>query len=135
MCMIDGADYTAHVLSEGRPRAKVAHRCSECGRTIGPGETYLRETFVDEDRKMVTHKTCAHCEVARNWLSAQCGGWCYGGVEEDVREHCFDHAGYTMGLYRIAVGMGWKWRTPRGRLLPVPALPATGHEIAAARRA
>lgn len=133
MCMIDDADYTVDVLAKTRPRAKRPHTCAECRRTIDPGETYLRETFLNEDREMVTHKTCAHCEVARNWLSAQCGGWCYGGVEEDVREHCFGH-GYTMGLYRIAVGMDWKWRTPRGRLLPVPAVPPTGHEIAAAAR-
>ncbi|MBP9034977.1 MAG: hypothetical protein KBG29_13840 [Pseudomonadales bacterium] len=134
MCMIDDADYTVDVLAKTRPRAKRPHTCAECRRTIDPGETYLRETFLGEDREMVTHKTCAHCEVARNWLSAQCGGWCYGGVEEDVREHCFGH-GYGMDLYRLAVGMAWRWRTPRGRLLPVPALPATGHEIAAARRA
>ncbi len=121
MCMMDDADGMVNVLSEARPLAKREHRCSECGRTIGPGEQYLREAF-RWDGEFQSHKTCKHCEVARNWLSAECGGWCYGGVEEDVREHCFGH-GYGMDLYRLAVGMAWRWRTPRGRLLPVPADP------------
>jgi hypothetical protein len=117
--------------ADARPVAKAAHRCAECGRVIEPGERYLRERYV-WDGKFTVHKTCAHCEVARDWLAQECGGWLYGGVEEDIREHCFGY-GYGMDLYRLAVGIAWKWRTPRGRLLPVPAVPQTGHEIAAAR--
>lgn len=132
MCMLDDADGRVNVLSEARPLAKREHRCDECGRTIAPGEPYLREAF-RWDGQFKSHKTCKHCEIARDWLARQCGGWLYGCVEEDIREHCFGH-GYGMGLYRLAVGMAWKWRTPRGRLLPVPAVPPTGHEIAAAAR-
>lgn len=133
MCMLDHADGQVTPLGDPeRPVAKAAHRCAECRRVIEPGERYLRERYM-WDGEFTLHKTCAHCEVARDWLWKECGGWLYGGIEEDIREHCFGH-GYGMGLYRLAVGMAWKWRTPRGRLLPVPAVPPTGHEIAAAAR-
>ena len=119
MCMIDDADYTVDVLAETRPRAKVAHRCAECRREIAPGETYLRETFLDEDREMVTHKTCAHCQIVREWLLRECGGWLYSGIAEDIG----DHAGYGMPVARLVVGINRQWYRIDGSLMPVPTLP------------
>lgn len=133
MCLVDESDGPVITIgADERPRAKRQHRCSECRRTIDPGERYLRERYV-ADGVFRVHKTCAHCEVARAWLQDECGGWLYGGVEEDIRQHCEDGSGYSMSLYRIAVGMDWRWHTPRGRLLPIPRMPRTGHEIAAQR--
>lgn len=125
MCMIDNGDGVVTMLSEANPRARIAHRCKECGRTIEPGEQYHADRFI-WDGKLHNHKTCAHCMVARGWLWNECGGWLYGAVEEDIREHAYE--GYPMDVRRLAIGMQWKWRTPSGRLLPVPAVPLTTHE-------
>ena len=120
MCMIEDSDGPVVLLSESQPVARTRHQCSECRRVIDPGERYLRE-FCLFDGRVTTHKTCAQCQVARNCLSDNCGGWCYGAVEEDIREHA--HEGYPMYVARLAIGMQWMWRTPRGKLMPVPKLP------------
>lgn len=124
--MLDYADGQVTMLSEANPTARKAHKCRECGRVIEPGERYHVDRFLWEG-KLDTFKVCAHCMVARQWLSDECGGWLFGDVEEDIREHA--HSGnYPMGVHRLAVGMAWKWRTPSGKLLPVPKVPQTTHE-------
>ena len=126
MCMFNDGDGAVTMLSEADPVARKDHKCRECGRVIERGERYHVDRFVWEG-KLDAHKTCAHCMVAREWLRQECGGYLFGGVEEDIREHA--HNGdYPMGVYRLAVGMAWKWRTPRGRMLPLPAVPMTTHE-------
>lgn len=125
MCMIDDAE-RVRLLNSKEQTARVEHRCSECRRGIAPSERYLREAYVF-DRELHAHKTCAHCRVVRDWLSAECGGWAYGCLEEDLRDHC-DYARYPMSVYRMAVGMAWRWRTPSGRMLPVPQLPSENEE-------
>lgn len=126
MCMLDYADGQVTMLSEATPKARKAHKCRECARVIEPGERYHVDRYIWEGR-LETHRTCAHCMVARQWLGAECGGWLFGDVEEDIREHA--HNGrYPMGVHRLAVGMAWKWRTPSGKLLPVPKMPQTTHE-------
>jgi len=50
-------------LTESHPRARKAHDCSACHRTIGRGETYLRQVNVDGD--MWVWKECAHCQACR----------------------------------------------------------------------
>jgi hypothetical protein len=123
--MIDGGD--GMVTPIGDPTDYVArkeHKCNECLRKIQPGEKYTRERFVWEG-KAQTHKTCAHCMMARGWLHHNCGGWLYGAVEEDIREHAYEnYGGYVK---RLAVGMRWKWRAPSGRMLPVPVRAAEGN--------
>ena len=125
MCMIDDGDGYVTMLSQADPVARKAHQCKECWREIAPGERYRVERFVFEGA-MSVHKVCTHCQVGREWLSAECGGWTYGGIAEDIREHTFN-GHYEMGVHRLAVGMAWKWRTPSGRMLPVPTMPATSH--------
>ena len=126
MCMIDNGDGQVTMLSQADPVARKAHKCKECGREIALGERYHVDRFIWEG-KLETHKVCAHCMVAREWLSDECGGWLFGAVEEDIREHA--HSGdYPMGVHRLAVGMAWKWRTPTGKLLPIPKVPQTTHE-------
>lgn len=131
MCMIDDSDGSVTVLSASDPIANKQHRCMECFRDISPGEQYHVDRYVF-DGEFHNHKTCAHCMVAREWLQAECGGWLYDGVEEDVRDHVTSGYAYPVGVYRLAVGMARKWRTPRGKLLPIPTLPQTTHARVAA---
>jgi hypothetical protein len=126
MCMIDDCDERSTVLGESHPVARKKHKCGECRRVIEPGERYLAESLLFEG-EVSTHKTCAHCEVARDWLARECGGWIYSGVAEDIREHVTSGY-YGMAVARMAVGMSWKWRGKNGELFPVPSLPKTTHE-------
>lgn len=126
MCMIDDSDGAVTMIREATHVARKAHKCRECFREIQPGETYRAE-FYTCDGARTLHKTCAHCMVARQWLLDECGGFLFGGVEEDLREHCHNGV-YPMSVHRLAVGIAWRWRTPSGRLLPVPSVPPTTHE-------
>ena len=128
MCMLDDGDGQVTMLSEANHVARKAHKCRECARTIEPGERYHVDRFIWEG-KLDTHKVCAHCMVARNWLSNECGGWLFGCIEEDIREHA-RNGDYPMGVHRLAVGMAWKWRAPSGKMLPIPKAPPTTHERA-----
>lgn len=116
--MIDDAE-RATILSERIHCARKLHSCGECGRTIEAGERYHVDRYVIEGCAQ-THKTCGHCLVARQWLNDHCGGWCYGGVHEDIIEHA--EAYRSLPLYRIAVGMRRKWRRTDGGRMPVPRL-------------
>lgn len=133
MCMFDSHDDgCVTMLTTSTPKARKAHRCAECGREIAAGEQYRSERFVF-DGSLSVHKTCSHCMVARDWLQAQCGGFIFGAVEDDLREHAleggiFGPRGYGLRLGRMAVGMRAKWRNSRG-LLPVPAMPITAHDL------
>ena len=52
------------LIDEQRPTARVVHQCGGCGRTIHPGERYLRQRIVDVGDAW-TWKECAHCEAVR----------------------------------------------------------------------
>lgn len=132
MCMIDDADGNVTNLGPGRyVTARSTHKCAECARRIDPGEQYHRETFVFDGR-FTLHKTCAHCMVVRQWLQDECGGWCYGSVEEDAADHS---SAYGVDLARAVIGMRWRWRGRSGRLMPVPKPIKTSHELRAMREA
>lgn len=134
MCMIDESDGVVTILgTPGWIKAKKGHKCRECWRVIDKGERYHREVYVF-DGVFTTHRTCEHCMVVRGFLRDECGGFLYGGVEEDAREHCFERQ-YGMDLARAVVGMQWKWRTKAGRLLPVPKPIRTTDEILSGRDA
>lgn len=122
--MIDDSDGCVTLLGTAHHVARKPHKCSECYRMIEPGERYLRERHVFE-REASTHRTCSHCQIVRQWLDAECGGWLYGSVGEDISEH----ARYGIGPARMSLGMQHRWRYSRsGRLMPVPRLPMTTHE-------
>jgi hypothetical protein len=122
MCMADDADRCT-VLHNRQMKARKSHKCKECHRTIRAGETYTVERLIS-DGFASTHKTCAHCMVAREWLGDECGGWIYGGVEEDYREHATS-GHYPMSVIRLAVGMDHQWITRKGALMPIPQCPPT----------
>jgi hypothetical protein len=119
--MIDGADGHCHVLRDEKHKARKQHRCSECSRMIRVGEIYQAEATLF-DGSFDHHKTCMHCQVARRWLSANCGGWVYGGVEEDIIEHVHDYR--RKDLIRLKYGMARLWTKRNGELMAIPAMPA-----------
>lgn len=128
MCMIDDSDGPVTILGEpGWMKARKEHKCRECFRFIETGERYYREVYVF-DGDFTTHRTCEHCKVVREWLVDECGGFLYGGIEEDAREHCWSRQ-YKMDLYRAVVGMSKYWRRKDGSLLPVPKPIKTTDEI------
>jgi hypothetical protein len=130
MCMIDCADETCVVLHCDTRKARKEHRCVECGRTISKAEKYTHEAVIF-DGKVDVYKTCRHCMVVRRWLSAECGGWLYQGVHEDIHEHVIDGF-YGKGVIMLDVGMERQWRKRDGSLWRVPSVPKTSHERAAA---
>lgn len=124
MCRVDDGCMAMMLASEQR-KARKQHRCDECRRTIEAGETYLHERGIHECEPF-TNKTCAHCQVARGWLSDQCGGWIYTEVEEELREHFYEDTAYrTKDLKRLIYGMGRQWHLRRGGLMPLPRLSQT----------
>jgi hypothetical protein len=103
-------------------RARKEHRCGECGRAIQPGEIYLYAFLVIEGFGC-SFKTCAHCRVAEEWLSANCGGWVYEEVLEEIEEHGVEYPALAERLKAFAQKMRAKWSEADGSLLPLPALP------------
>lgn len=106
MCMVDDGDGAVTEISGVVQRvARVKHTCRECHRTIDKGETYFVEAYVFEG-DFTTHKTCAHCKVARDWLQAE-----NERLREEIdalrtdaeryrwlREHKFKHNGHCFAL-------------------------------------
>ena len=130
MCMIDSADGYCVVLHEIIRKSRKDHRCSECGRIIEVGELYLNEGLMWEGKKN-TVKTCSHCQVVRAWLNAECGGWLYEGVYEDIHEHVQEEF-YGKAVLMLAVGMSRRWKKKNGEMYRVPSLPKTTHQRMAA---
>lgn len=129
MCMVDFGDGMVTPLTEQHRKARKTHRCNECYRDIQTGETYLYETHI-WDGKVNTHKTCQHCLVVRSWLLGECGGFLYGAIEEDIREHAWE--GYGVEVKMMAVGMERKWTRKDGKPWRLPRLPkVSGHSQAA----
>lgn len=85
MCMVDDADGWKVFRSETR-RAAKPHKCYECNRAIGAGETYEYATGLIDDSWYMMH-TCAHCCEAKRWLMAVCNGYLFGAVWMDLEEH------------------------------------------------
>lgn len=126
MCMIDDSDGPVEILAQQWRTARKQHKCDECYRVIEAGERYYSTRYV-YDGVITNHKCCAHCDVVRQWLADECGGWLYHGVEEDIREHVA-HGDYPLSVARLSIGMQWKWRARSGRMLSIPKLPMTTHE-------
>lgn len=119
--MIDDADDRVTVLRDNIRTARKEHTCHECFRTIRAGESYRNESYTF-DGTAVTHKTCRHCDVVRDWLNGECGGFLYGGIEEDIQEHA-ESGYYPVQIKLMAVGMSRNWTTKRGALWRIPKLP------------
>lgn len=113
MCAIDAEPPT--LARESSPTARKEHRCSECARTIRPGERYERVTGL-WDGRWSTFTTCAHCRAARVWLEVVCGTWLYGELFQELEEHWNEgYASIPFGRLIVGVKRGW-----HGGADPVP---------------
>lgn len=120
MCNVENSDGSVTVLHERHPIAKKEHKCSECRRFIKAGESYMVERYVF-DGEAHTHKTCLHCQIARDWLIGECSGFIYGGIAEDIYDHARE--GYGFGVARLSAGMERQWQRKDGRQWPIPKMP------------
>jgi hypothetical protein len=120
MCRIDYADECDGLwfLEPGPRRARKAHHCQDCGRTIEPGETYTYGKGLSEGDFFVA-KMCEQCVAAGRWLVKVCGGHFWPGVVEELVEHWEEEPDYrSLGLGRLIVGARRHWRI-HGRLATV----------------
>lgn len=114
--MIDDAERCDFETTE-YPRARKAHNCEECGRTIQPGERY-RRTIQKFEGTVSAWKTCAHCEAAASYLVEHCNGYLVGGVREDLEEHWTARVPEDrLFLGRAIVGMRRQWCRRDGALM------------------
>lgn len=110
-------------------------QCGECSRPIAVGENYERVRNRSDGQYGAPIITCAHCLVARQWLSDICNGWLYGGVHEDLREHWDEEwalRSVTLGRYVILMQTRWH---RHGQLVPVPPRVRWDHETGKPRQA
>lgn len=109
-------DGQCDVYRDAYPRAKKAHRCRECGRTIEPGQVHLKNVQLfegywnttricmecEEVRKAIArveeehgcHGDSAYCPFGDLWDAVHSGGEYYGLVRRENRE---DGDGYYPG--------------------------------------
>lgn len=120
MCMIEDADGPPEFLKENIKKARKVHRCCECGREISMGEKY-RYSVGKWNGEIEFYRTCYHCMQAHEFLIAQCGGFVFTCVAEDLREHIDLPSGLGMIAARMFVGMRRKWKSFRKNdLMPAP---------------
>lgn len=106
MCMVDEADYTWDVFLQETRRARKTHRCGECGTPINSGDTYCYSKGLGGGEGWQQFRTCAECLPACDWLVAQCGGYLFYGVYEDLHEH-WGEGPFALGLTEVEmVGFG-----------------------------
>lgn len=120
MCRIDDCEMVELLQSASR-RARKAHKCGECFRTIQIGETYHYEFGILEGYAN-TFRTCLHCMVPRKWLQENCGGFVYEQVGEEIAEHAQEYPALASPLKAIAEAMRAKWAFPGGPM-PFPEMP------------
>ena len=115
MCMVEDADPPDSCASEFR-RARKPHKCGECDREIELGERYERCAYVQyRGERPSHHLTCRHCVAARTWLQIECGGWCFGGVQMDLKEHADEVTEASkLDLCRRIIGMRRKSQKSAG---------------------
>lgn len=86
MCMVDYAE-PADVADVAEVRARKARKCDDCQGPIAVGETYRRAKFL-YDGYWSSFAMCPACMAGpARWLTEQCGGYLFGGVEDDLGEH------------------------------------------------
>lgn len=111
MCRIQDCDpwklYSFKIV-----KARRAHKCFECDRTISPGERYHRASALDPDGdRWQSYKLCAHCDAASEWLMVVCNGYLYGGIGEELQEHWDEEIELrSIGLARLIHGRERAWQ-------------------------
>lgn len=134
MCLdVDGDDEMKFEVAS-TPKARKAHKCQECSRTITPGETYHQWKGLADD--WFTHRMCAHC-----WATIEMGAAITGcpkmwyfelihGLDPDdgafVGDILANHDlsfGDEFRMLRRVVEQKRLWRRPNGALYPLPLIP------------
>lgn len=121
MCRIEWSEPWT-VYRERTRKARKPHICYECGRRIAPGESYHDAVGLSaESDRWESYRLCEHCMAAGEWLRVMCGGWCYGGILEELQEHWDEEfCTRSVGLLVLIVRMGDKWRDRHGVMVPPP---------------
>ena len=95
VCIYSDADGYSEFADVSMRKARKPHRCSECGKTISPGDRY-EHYWGKYDGEVCAIDTCAVCaEIADAFY---CDGRMYGGglwesmwyVFPDLKTSCFD---------------------------------------------
>lgn len=124
MCMIEDADGCVTLLSKDFRRTSRERTCDECRRPIAIGEMYLREKTIFEG-EFSTWTVCPQCLIVRHWLQKECGGYLYGGLQEDLEEHLGEvDLRMWWGLARLVVGMRRQWQSRK-----MPRVPLTTRDL------
>jgi hypothetical protein len=119
MCRIDGGERAEVYVAKIRKAAK-AHKCYECRRQINTGERYHNAKVIYEGQPD-EFKTCAHCTVGVAWLKHNCGGYMFGDVMEDIREHADEYPAIAKPIMDYVARMRRQWQRADGRgLLAAP---------------
>lgn len=84
----------AQFYRAARHKSRKARRCSECGRTIAPGEQY-EHVHGKWDGEIGTFNTCQRCLALRDLVEAHipCFCWAHGDVVDGAIETArgFEH--------------------------------------------
>lgn len=102
------------VIAESFPRARKAHECDLCLRTITPGEIYARQFSVD-GRGVWTFKDCRHCRLLDREIDCQRLSYYYGYDYDTVNEWEPE----TIHDARLKIGWRRKWRHRDGTLYQI----------------
>jgi len=101
-------------LSDSTPKARKAHKCQMCYRTIAPGEAYTRQANIGDDG-FYDWINCQQCDV---FLSLDVSDYWdgYGVGFETVQDWEPD------SVWELRLKALWrkKWRRKDGSLYPVP---------------
>src|SRR5665213_2830283 len=109
MCRIDDCDERWEWWDTSFRKARKPYKCEECHGPIVVGETY-EYTVAKYDGHLDVYRTCAHCQVAKAWLYANCGGALVSEVIEEIKEHAEEYPRLALPLLRIVAGARRKWR-------------------------
>ena len=133
MCLWIDEDGEWEHLSSGYRKARKDHTCTECQRTIEPGERYWFDTMVEVGYGIRTEKMCAHCQGVidvgialtgchRSWWYGYVLDWLdesMGFVANVIREHDLE-PGATVRMLRFVALAKRGWRDESGELTPIP---------------
>ncbi len=90
-CTVDvEIDDRCTLLSNRFVKARKKHKCSECHRTIHPGEEYFKEATVYE-KHFHDHKTCDDCYSIRQVFFSS--GWYFGEIRKQMSEFIWECQG------------------------------------------
>lgn len=103
--MCSGGDNPPMVMHTARPRARVAHRCCECGLPIPPGVVYVR-TWGVWDSEVSVFKQHVECLDLLDEISDKfCGGefWAFGDLRNEIAEYTTDYYGEALSCRMAAI--------------------------------